>query len=394
MSDDDQGPEEPQFPFGSVPFLNDMMKAMAAQGPLNWQLATEAAAAGARGDTDDPEPDPSTRLAFNRLADIADMHVREITLLSTGPNDTHTEVHTTTRSIWAHRTLQDLRPLFTDLAAALNQPQTAQSSDDPLASMFANMSSLMFPALMGITVGSMIGSLAQRAFGQYDLPLSRPHASDILVVSRTVDTFASDWSIAPDDLRMWVLVHELTSHAVLNTPAATEGLMGTIRAYVGAFRPDAEAFMAQLGDLDPGDGQALEKLQKTLSDPMVLVGAIKSPEQHSISPVLDARVAAVTAYIDHVVDQVSARLLGNASPIAEAVRRRRLDGRAEADLAERLLGVSLSRQLQKRGADFVAGVVERGGDEALRPMLASAVNLPTPNELDAPGLWLARLEVQ
>ena len=394
MSDDDQGPGEPQFPFGSVPFLNDMMKAMAAQGPLNWQLATEAAAAGARGDTDDPEPDPSTRLAFNRLADIADMHVREITLLSTGPNDTHTEVHTTTRSIWAHRTLQDLRPLFTDLAAALNQPQTAQSSDDPLASMFANMSSLMFPALMGITVGSMIGSLAQRAFGQYDLPLSRPHASDILVVSRTVDTFASDWSIAPDDLRMWVLVHELTSHAVLNTPAATEGLMGTIRAYVGAFRPDAEAFMAQLGDLDPGDGQALEKLQKTLSDPMVLVGAIKSPEQHSISPVLDARVAAVTAYIDHVVDQVGARLLGNASPIAEAVRRRRLDGRAEADLAERLLGVSRSRQLQKRGADFVAGVVERGGDEALRPMLASAANLPTPNELDAPGLWLARLEVQ
>lgn len=394
MSDDDQGPGEPQFPFGSVPFLNDMMKAMAAQGPLNWQLATEAAAAGARGDTDDPEPDPATRLAFNRLADIADMHVREITLLSTGPNDTHTEVHTTTRSIWAHRTLQDLRPLFTDLAAALNQPQTAQSSDDPLASMFANMSSLMFPALMGITVGSMIGSLAQRAFGQYDLPLSRPHASDILVVSRTVDTFASDWSIAPDDLRMWVLVHELTSHAVLNTPAATEGLMGTIRAYVGAFRPDAEAFMAQLGDLDPGDGQALEKLQKTLSDPMVLVGAIKSPEQHSISPVLDARVAAVTAYIDHVVDQVGARLLGNASPIAEAVRRRRLDGRAEADLAERLLGVSLSRQLQKRGADFVAGVVERGGDEALRPMLASAANLPTPNELDAPGLWLARLEVQ
>ena len=393
MSDDVPGANEPQFPFGSMPFLNDMMKAMAAQGPLNWQLATEAAASGARGDTNDPEPDPATRIAFNRLADIADMHVREITSLPTGPNDVHTEIHTTTRAIWAHRTLQDLRPLFTDLATALNQPQPSQTSGDPLASMFANMSSLIFPSLMGITIGSMIGSLAQRAFGQYDLPLSRPHASDILVVSHTVDTFASDWSIAADDLRMWVLVHELASHAVLGTPAA-DGLMDTIRSYVGAFRPDAEAFMAQLGDLDPGDGQALEKLQKTLSDPMVLVGAIKSPEQHAISPVLDARVAAVTAYIDHVVDQVGARLLGNASPIAEAVRRRRLDGRAEADLAERLLGVSLSRQLQKRGADFVAGVVERAGDAALRPMLASAVNLPTPNELDAPGLWLARIEVQ
>ncbi len=51
VSDDTPADDEPQFPFGSVPFLNDMMKAMSAQGPLNWQIAAEAAAAGARGDT-------------------------------------------------------------------------------------------------------------------------------------------------------------------------------------------------------------------------------------------------------------------------------------------------------------------------------------------------------
>jgi hypothetical protein len=34
MSDDDA--QEPMFPFGNIPFLNDMMKAMASQGPLNW----------------------------------------------------------------------------------------------------------------------------------------------------------------------------------------------------------------------------------------------------------------------------------------------------------------------------------------------------------------------
>ena len=390
MSDDDA--QEPMFPFGNIPFLNDMMKAMASQGPLNWELAAQAAAAAARGDTPDTDTDPATRIAYNRLADIADMHVRQITGLPTGPNDTHTEILTTTRAIWAHRTLTDLRPLFTDLAAALTRPQQGDQGD-PMSAMIAQMSAFLFPTLMGITVGSMIGSLAQRAFGQYDLPLARPHTSEILVVAASVESFASDWSIPPDDLRMWVLTHELTSHAVLATPAVTDGLMESVKRHVGSFRPDPAAFMSAMGDIDPSDPAALETLQRTLGDPMTIVGAMRSPEQEALAPFLDARVAAVTGYVDHVVDAVGSRILGNASPIAEAVRRRRLDGRTDADLAEKLLGVSLPRALQRRGAEFVSGVIERAGEDPLRGMLSSAERLPTPNELDAPGLWLARLGI-
>ncbi|MFZ9392747.1 MAG: zinc-dependent metalloprotease [Ilumatobacteraceae bacterium] len=390
MSDDDA--QEPMFPFGNIPFLNDMMKAMASQGPLNWELAAQAAAAAARGATPDTDTDPATRIAYNRLADIADMHVRQITGLPTGPNDTHTEILTTTRALWAHRTLTDLRPLFTDLAAALTRPQQGDQGD-PMSAMIAQMSAFLFPTLMGITVGSMIGSLAQRAFGQYDLPLARPHTSEILVVAASVESFASDWSIPPDDLRMWVLTHELTSHAVLATPAVTDGLMESVKRHVGSFRPDPAAFMSAMGDIDPSDPAALETLQRTLGDPMTIVGAMRSPEQEALAPFLDARVAAVTGYIDHVVDAVGSRILGNASPIAEAVRRRRLDGRTDADLAEKLLGVSLPRALQRRGAEFVSGVIERAGEDPLRGMLSSAERLPTPNELDAPGLWLARLGI-
>ncbi len=390
MSDDDA--QEPMFPFGNIPFLNDMMKAMASQGPLNWELAAQAAAAAARGDTPDTDTDPATRIAYNRLADIADMHVRQVTGLPTGPHDTHTEILTTTRALWAHRTLTDLRPLFTDLAAALTRPQQGDQGD-PMSAMIAQMSAFLFPTLMGITVGSMIGSLAQRAFGQYDLPLARPHTSEILVVAASVESFASDWSIPPDDLRMWVLTHELTSHAVLATPAVTDGLMESVKRHVGSFRPDPAAFMSAMGDIDPSDPAALETLQRTLGDPMTIVGAMRSPEQEALAPFLDARVAAVTGYVDHVVDAVGSRILGNASPIAEAVRRRRLDGRTDADLAEKLLGVSLPRALQRRGAEFVSGVIERAGEDPLRGMLTSAERLPTPNELDAPGLWLARLGI-
>jgi len=391
MAEDDPTPFNP---FSGMPFFNDMMRAMSQQGPLNWDLAQQFAQLGAVGDTADPEPDASTRIAYNALADIADMHVREITTLSTGPRDRHVEILTTTRVKWAQRTLTDLRPLFTNLATALNRREEPQdSSDDPMAAMLGNLSSMMAPAMMGMSIGSMIGALASHALGQYELPLSRPHASEILVVSSSVDSFANEWSIATDDMRMWVLIHELASHAILASSAIDQGLTALVQQHVSAFRPDPQALMDSIGELDPDDPDAMARIQGVFSDPMVLMGAMRSPEQEAMAPLLDAHIAAVSGYIDFVVDSVSARLLGASSPIAEAARRRRVEYGADGQLIERLLGVSLTRAQQQRGRSFIAGVVERNGAAALIPMLEKSENLPTPNEVDAPGLWLARLEI-
>ncbi len=390
MSGDDSNTPNP---FGGLPFFNDMMRAMASQGPLNWDLAQQFAQLGSVGDSADPEPDPSTRIAYNALADIADVYIREVTQRPTGPKDVHVEILTTTRARWAHRTLGDLRPLFTDLATALGRrDQPTETSSDPMAAMMNNLSTMMAPALLGMSIGSMVGALASHALGQYDLPLARPFASEILIVSSSVDSFANEWSIATDDLRMWVLIHELASHAVLAAPAIEEGLSSMVRQHVSGFRPNPEALMDSMGDIDPSDPNALAGIQNMFSDPMVLMGAVRSSEQEALAPFLDARIAAISGYIDFVVDSVSARLLGSSSPIAEAVRRRRVEYGTDAQLIERLLGISLTRAQQQRGRQFINGVVEREGATALTQMLAAPANLPTPNEVDAPGLWLARLE--
>jgi uncharacterized protein (DUF2342 family) len=59
----------------------------------------------------------------------------------------------------------------------------------------------------------------------------------------------------------------------------------------------------------------------------------------------------------------------------------------------RMLGVELRREHYDRGTAFCQGVVERAGPEALHGVWARIERLPTPNELAAPGLWLARLEI-
>jgi len=393
----DEPSENNPFPFGGMPFFADLAKSLSSQGPLNWDIATQTAAMAAAGDTPDPQPDPTVRFAFNALADVADLHVRDITGLPTGSHETHSEIHTTTRAVWAHRTLTDFRPLFTELATSLSQKppvDETETSSDPLAAMLNNLSSMMAPAMMGMSIGSMIGALAQKAFGQYDLPLARPLASDIAIVPSNIDAFATDWSLSTDDLRMWVLIHELSSHAILNTPAVNDGITQLVTRHAGAFRPDPEAVLDQLTNIDPSDPEAFSVIQDIFGNPAAMLGAVRSSEQEHIAPLLDAHVAAIMAYVDFVVDSVCARVLGASSHIAEAVRRRRIELHDDSAMIEQLLGLTMTNTQMQRGRVFVQGIVERAGDTALSQLVSQVGNLPTPNEIDAPGLWLARLEIQ
>ena len=56
-----------------------------------------------------------------------------------------------------------------------------------------------------------------------------------------------------------------------------------------------------------------------------------------------------------------------------------------------LFGLDLDQAQVDRGRAFVAGVVERAGEEGLGRLWSPARNLPTPAEVDAPGLWLERI---
>jgi len=388
-TDDDGGAPDP---FGGIPFLADMARAMSGQGPLNWDLAVQFAALGAVGENPDPEPEPSVRMAWESLADVAAMRVEETSGIVV---PSRPEVVTVSRARWAQRTLADMRPLFTAMAASIATRPSAHDGDgdDPMTSMFSALSRMMAPALTGMSIGSMVGSLARHALGQYELPIPRPGTRDLLVVSSSVDAFALEWEIATDDLRMWVLTHELSSHAVLSAPALSGALVALLTEHVSAFSPDPAAILDRLGEVDPGSPDALAGLQSLFSDPMLLMGALRSPEQERIAPRLDAAVSAVSGYIDHLVDETAKRVLGNPGRIAEAARRRRAEWGDDARLIENMLGVSSARESQRRGREFIAGVVERGGAPHLPLIANDPAGLPTPAEIAAPGLWLARLGV-
>lgn len=394
-------------PFAGIPLFGDLAKAMAGQGPLQWDVARQVAISTATNGTNtEANVDPSSRVSLEQLAPIADMHVRNYTGLTTctsgGSGTALPNIVVTNHSTWVHHTLESYKPLFTQLATALNNPnvETPQASaeldteTDQMATMMSSLNKMMAPAMMGMSIGSMIGQLSLRAFGQYDLPIPREPKNQLLLVASNVEQFANDWSIAVDDMRMWVLIHELTSHAVLSVDHVRDSINQQISKYIAGFRPNPNALMERLTTMDLGTTDPMAMMQKFLTDPTIILGAVRSPEQERQAPVLDAMIASIIGYIDHSVDAISSLVLGGGAQIAEAVRRRRVESAPHDSFVEQLLGLRLTRQQVERGHGFASGVTERAGHDGLSQMFNKAGNLPTPNELDAPGLWLARIELQ
>ncbi len=389
-------------PFEGMPFLGDIARLLGQQGAGGWDSARQLAVSVATGGTSEANVDPVERMRIEQLARVADLRVADATGLSTSVGGRAVSVVPVNRAGWVMDTLDAYRPLVERLAAALSPSEDDVDEEpmeptDPLAGMFSGMLEMFQPMVLAMTAGSMVGHLAQRTFGQYDLPIPRPidgpHADELLLVVPNLDAFAEEWSLAEDDLRLWICVHEVAHHAVLGVPHVRACMDDLLTRYVSSFRNDPAALEDRIGQIDLSDPSALANLQEVIGSPDVILGAITSPEQDALRPQLEALVAVVEGVVDHVVDVVGGELIPGYSMLTEALRRRRVEA-AQADrFVERLFGLELSQATYDRGSAFVAGVLERAGEDGLQRLWEGADMLPTPPEVDAPGLWLARIDL-
>jgi putative hydrolase len=394
-SDDASNPFSAMFGgmFGGM--FGDMMKMFSGQGPIQWDTARQVAMSTATGGQPEANIDPRVRIDFEGLARIAAMQVQMTTGVGEVSNVVDVVPDMVTSGQWAQRTLDDYRPLFIDLATALgsSSPNSEKVDDDPFAGMFANLTNMLAPMTMGMTVGSMVGLIAKRSLGQYDLPLPRPTRSNLVLLADNIDSFAREWELALDDVRMWTLVREIVTHQIYGVAHVRDEVTSSINAHVAAFRPDPSAIRDKLTSIESTDpSEMMQSLQKILGDPELLLGAVRTPEQDRLRPRLDTILSVVIGWSDYMTDLVGAKILGNPGRIAEAARRRRVEGGDETKFVERLLGVHVERQRVEAGRAFVDGVIQRAGIDGLAPLYTNVDSIPTPAELEAPGLWLARLE--
>jgi putative hydrolase len=406
--DDEDGPGRefgfglPGFP-GGVPGLpgfgdldlTQLMGMLSSPGPVNWAIAGQIARQVATEGTPERPIDPAAPAEFGELARAAQTHVAELTGLAAG---LAAPVRVLTATEWAELHLDALRPVLEDLARTLGTAlQSEMESEleaeaegagaaDPMAALLP----MLAPVLLGLQAGSMIGYLALHALGRYDLPLPTADAPSLCFVAQHIDDFETAWTLPRADLRFTLATHEVVHAAVRSVPWVRERLLRLSSEYVRAYRLDLRALEDKFGGLDPTNPQSFEALA---AQPREILGALQTPEQLAGQERLRGFTTVLEGYADTVVGRVTERLVPTGPQIHEAFKRHRIDRGDAGQFIDALLGLDLGRDDYERGRSFCDGVIERAGLDGLNRLWTDEAMVPTTPELEAPGLWLARIDL-
>ena len=375
-----------------MPIFGDLGKLFSQQASSTWETARQFAVAVATEGQPEPNVDPHDRITLEELGRVAELQAANATSLSTIRDGQAATIVPVTRSQWATATLGAYQDLLEPIGSVSDRAEQEEESLDPAQAMFGQLRKMIGPVMLSMTAGSMVGSLARRSLGQYHLPIPRV-GSELLVVPANIDVLADEWSLDKSDLRLWVCLSELIHHAVLSIPHVSQRINALLAEYVRGFESNPGALESRLSELDLANPDSLSDLQSVLGDPEIILGAIQSPAQRHLLPQITALVTVIAGYVDWTMDSIGRGLISSYQRLSEALRRRRVTADASDRFIEQMFGLELSQDQYDRGSAFANGVVERAGTDGLARLWRSERELPTPAEVDAPGLWLARIDL-
>lgn len=380
---------------GDMGAIGDLMRAFQGAAPGS-SHAREVARAIASGGSSEPNIDPTDRIALEQLVRVAELRVTDATGLQPS-RGAPLRVEVVNRVGWSDRTTSDYGDLFNALGESITVVPGSASDDtaaDPMAALRAGLNRMIVPAMVSVATGAMVGRLAQHALGGYVLPVPRSPKKPMLIALPNVEDFGRQWSLDADDLRLWVCLHEAVYHAVFGVDHVRGTVSDLLLRHASSFDATPSRLEEMLDHFDPMSSgpEAFAELEQALS-PDAILGAVRSKAQEALLPQMTALIAAISGYVDHTMDRIGTQLIGSYDRLAEALRRHRVETSESDRFVERLLGLELEQEQYERGAAFAAGVVERAGPEGLQRLFTDPANLPTPAEVDAAGLWLARIDL-
>jgi len=343
-------------------------------GPVNWKLAAEVR----RSLTGPVEPiDPQRSEEYIGLVRTAQLHLASATHLDLAATP---QVQPVDRASWAAANERSFRYAIEPLGAKL---LAAPGEDaNPLAAMLAPMG----PAVLGMQAGTMVGFMSHRVLGQFDTGLPALDHDALYLVVPNVEAFATDHQIDALQVRLWAAAHEVVHHAVLAVPWLERHVVATVEAYYARVEFDPSRLTDAIARLE--DPTELDDMVGGAGGLAGLLGATNEPGL--LQPV-QALLALIAGYGDHVVRRALHGVLPDLARLEEASARQRSEPTQAEQFLQQLVGLELNRYRAHDAAAFFGEIERRWGDDAVVRVWAGPAELPTLSELTDPVGWAARV---
>ena len=240
-------------------------------------------------------------------------------------------------------------------------------------------------------LGLLLGYLARRVLGQYDLALlgREPITNGKLYyVEPNIRMVEQNLMLPPEEFRMWLALHE-TTHAFEfeSHPWVREHFNSLLTHYMEFLKQDAE----QLKQGVRGLKMFIQRARSNESGAESWIEAVMAPEQRDLFNHMQAMMCVIEGYSNHVMNVVGSDLLPNYEGIARKFELRQRQRTTSERLFARLTGLNVKMEQYRLGEAFVNHVVKERGHEAIRQMWSGPEALPTMTEIREPSRWLARM---
>jgi coenzyme F420 biosynthesis associated uncharacterized protein len=242
--------------------------------------------------------------------------------------------------------------------------------------------------LLAAEVGGLVGLLARRVLGQYELvlPAGDDDSGDtIMFVGANVLAMERKHEFRPDEFRFWVALHECTHRLqFVGVPWLREHFLGIVSALVEASKPEPGRARRVAQELRAAAREGRPAIGET-----GLMGLFATPDQRALLDDVQALMALLEGHGHVIMDRIGARELVTQESMSRVLKARRKDPRSAAFF--RLTGLEMKMKQYELGERFILGVERHAGFGAIDAVWADPDNLPTLDEISDPERWLTRV---
>ncbi len=240
--------------------------------------------------------------------------------------------------------------------------------------------------LVAAETGAVLGVLARRVLGQYELVVPTGEAGDsIAFVAANILQMERAHQLHPNEFRTWIALHEATHRAqFVGVPWMRDHFFGLVETLVAS----AELDESRLGVLVDRLVKA-RRSGEPLVDDLGIAGLFATESQRRVIGQVQAMMSLLEGHGHVVMDRAGRRILRTQQRMSSLLKARRSDPRTARFF--KLTGLEMKVKQYEQGERFVLGVERLAGWSALEGAWSGPEQLPTLSEIEEPAAWLRRV---